>query len=122
MSAYHGTHFGVFLVTLVVLLALAALLAPRTVRAESLLLLFKGNSMQTMPWQETIRQHAKQPAIVGLNAHGDLNVKCGSMNVVMAYSPPEELHKQQEPVRYAMAVNQAAPSISGVSVRMNFSF
>lgn len=122
MSASHVPQGGAFLTTLFVLFALAVLLAPRTVRAEPLLLLYKADSSNITTWHETIRPYAKQPTLLSLNGNGDLVVKCGAINVVMAYNAPEELHKQQEPVRLAMATNQEAPAPGGISVRFNISF
>jgi hypothetical protein len=103
-------------------LALVALLIPQAVLAESLLLFFKQDAIKNVSWHETIQQNAKQPATVSLNQNGDLMVKYGSMNVVLAYSPPEEPYKPQEPIRVAMAMSQDAPPISGISIRVNFAF
>jgi len=61
---------------------------------------------------------------VGLNKNGDLEVKCGSMNVVVAYNQAEDPLKQPEPIRRAVAKNQDqnTPPISGISISLNFAF
>lgn len=123
MSASHGLHCSVVLSCLVVLLTLVALLAPRTVCAESLLVLYKEDTTTAIRWHETVRPYAaKQPATVRLNQNGDLMVTYGSVNMVVAYSPPEEPYRQQTAVQLAMVSNQEAPPISGLSIRVNFSF
>ena len=122
MSASRGSHNGTFLKSLVALFILVSLIVPQAVCAESLLILFKEGSGKTIPLNENIRKNIKQPATVGLNDNGDLVVRYGSMNVVLAYNPPEEPYKQQQPIHLAMALNQDTPTISGVSIRVNFTF
>jgi len=122
MSASHGILRGAFFRNFAASLVLVALFVPQAVRAESLLLLITEDTSKTISWHETIHQNAKQPATVSLNQNGDLMVKYGSMNVVLAYNPPEEPYKPQEPIRIAMAMSQDAPPISGISIRVNFAF
>jgi len=108
--------------SLVALFVLAALIIPQAVCAESLLFLFKADSANTIPVAKSINKSSNQPVTVGLNDNGDLMVRYGSMNMVLAYNPPEEPYKQQQPIHLAMAASQDIPSISGVSIKLSFNF
>jgi hypothetical protein len=122
MLTSHGTECGVFFGTLVALYVFLSLLVPRPAFAEQTLLLFKDDSPKTTRWHETIRRNSEQAAVVSLNKNGDLMVKYGSVNVVLAYSAPEEPYTKKEVTRLAMAMGQEAPPVSGISISVNFTF
>lgn len=97
--------------------------APQAVCAEPMLFLFKNGVNKTAEQPDAVHQNIRQ-TVIGLNKNGDLMVKCGSVNVVLAYSSAQDPLKQPEPVRRAAAMNmdQAAPPISGMSISLNFAF
>ena len=99
-----------------------SLLTPRPAFAEQTLFLYKDDSPKTIRWHETIHRNSKQAAVVSLNKNGDLMVKYGAVNVVLAYSAPEEPYNKKEVTRLAMAMGQEAPPISGISISVNFTF
>jgi len=125
MSTSHRKQYGVFLKSIAVTLAFVAYFVPQSVFAEPLLFLFKNDPQKTTLLPDAIHQKTKHgTTTVGLNKNGDLEVKCGSMNVVVAYNQAEDPLKQPEPVRRAVAMNQDqnAPPISGISISLNFAF
>jgi len=122
MSAFHRTQCGAFPKRLIAMLALIAFLVPQAVCAEPLLFFFKNDTSKNAHWHDAIHQTAKQSAVLSLNKNGDLVVRCGSINVALAYSQPEDSLKQPEPVRHAVAMNQGPPPISGMSISLNFTF
>ena len=122
MLTSHGTQCGVFLGSLVAFFVFLSLLTPRPAFAEQTLFLYKDDSPKTIRWHETIHRNSKQAAVVSLNKNGDLMVKYGAVNVVLAYSAPEEPYNKKEVTRLAMAMGQEAPPISGISISVNFTF
>jgi hypothetical protein len=122
MLTSHGTQCGVFFGTFVALYVFLSLLVPRPVFAEQALFLYKDDSPKTTRWHETIRRNSEQAAVVSLNKNGDLMVKYGTVNVVLAYSAPEEPYTKKEVTRLAMAMGQEAPPVSGISISVNFTF
>jgi hypothetical protein len=122
MLASHRTQCGAFSRSLVVILTLIAFLVPRAVYAEQLLFLFKNDTGRTTQWHNAVHRNAKQSAVFRLNKNGDLVVKCGSINLALAYNQTEDSLKQPEPVRHSVAMNQGPPPVSGISVSLNFTF
>ena len=122
MLPFYKTQISSILRSLVIAVALVALLVPQIVHADSLMMLYKEDSGNSSLLRETIRQNTKRPAVVSLNENGDLVVRYGSVNMVLAYNPPEERYKQQETANLTMAMNQDPPSISGISIKVNFTF
>jgi len=123
MSTSHQAQCSGFLRSSVILFALMVVLIPQTVCAEPMLFLFKNGVNKTTEQPDAVHQNARQ-MVIGLNKNGDLMVKCGSVNVVLAYSSAVDPLKQPEPVRRAAAMNmdQGAPPISGMSISLNFAF
>jgi len=123
MSTSHQTQRSVFWRSFVILFALIVSIVPQTVRAEPVLFLYKNGANKTIEQPDAIHQNAKQ-TVISLNKNGDLMVKYGSVNVILAYSSAEDPLKQPEPVRRAAAMNmnQVAPPISGMSISLNFAF
>jgi hypothetical protein len=122
MSDHHRTQSSAFPRSLVAMLALVALLFPQIVCADPLLFLFKDDTSKTPQEHEAIRGTAMRPAVLDLTKNGNLVVKCGSINMVLAYSQPEEPLKQLEPVRRTVAMNREAQIFGGISISVNFTF
>jgi len=124
MSTSRQKRCGIFLQSLAATLAFVAYFIPQPVLADPLLFLYQNDPTKATQLPKTIHQKTKHGTTVGLNKNGDLEVKCGPMNVVLAYNQAEDPLKQPEPVRRAVAMNQDqnAPPISGISISLNFAF
>lgn len=116
MSVFESKTIGSFLKQLFPLVLAVLFMTPSAADAELLL----HNAAESRPAPEIVLQSVRRGVDFGLNENGDLVIRRGAVSMIMAYSPPDEFVEPQERIRIVQ--RQDCPAISGISLKVSFSF